>query len=125
MRKLDLKNMSLNDRVKYLNTMIEDRLILQAFEKFYAEDVIIQNNDNEPIKGKDRCRKLQEDFVTGLIDYQNAKVVNSLISEKISVIEWELEFTHEKYGHQSMSILTVQCWNNEGEIFNEKYYYSK
>nr|WP_321410517.1 hypothetical protein [uncultured Carboxylicivirga sp.] len=125
MRKLDLKNMSLNDRVKYLTTMIEDRMILQAFEKFYAEDVTIQSIEKGPINGKDRCRKLQEDFVTGLIDYKKAKVVNSIISENKSMVEWELEYTHEKYGHQTMSILTVQCWNNDGEIINEKYYYSK
>ncbi|MBS2097554.1 SnoaL-like domain-containing protein [Carboxylicivirga linearis] len=125
MLKLDLKNMAIDERVKRLNTMIEERQILQAFEKFYAEDVTLQDNENDPLIGKDICRKKQEEFVTGILDYKKAKARNTLISNNISVVEWDMDYTHEEWGHRSLKMITVQRWNTEGEIINEKYYYNR
>ena len=125
MQKLDLKNMAMDERLNRLNTMIEERQILQAFEKFYAEDVTLQDNENEPLIGKDICRKKQEEFVTGILDYKKAKARNTLISNNISVVEWDMDYTHEEWGHRSIQMITVQRWNKEGEIINEKYYYNR
>nr|WP_319398188.1 hypothetical protein [uncultured Carboxylicivirga sp.] len=122
MQKLDLKNMTLTERIKFLTAMIEDRLILQAFEKFYAEEVIMHENQNKCIEGKDNCRKRQEEFVLGLIDYKNTAISNVIICEDKSAVVWDIDFTHETYGHQSLQVKVIQHWNSDGEIISEEYF---
>lgn len=124
MEKLDLKKLTLQERVNKLNTMILQGKILEAFEKFYAESIVMQENENEPTIGKDACRKSEESFVTNLTEFRNATVKNVLLSDNISVIEWDFDFTHAEWGVRKYTQVAVQRWNNDGEIINEKFYYN-
>jgi hypothetical protein len=45
-----------------LNQMILKGQILDGFEKFYAEDVVRQENLTTPRVGKDANRKAEQDF---------------------------------------------------------------
>ena len=54
---------TLEANVTELNSLIQQGKILEAFEKFYAPEVIMQENENEPSVGKDACRSNEEAFV--------------------------------------------------------------
>ena len=45
------ENKTLEESVKELNQMIQKGEILPAFDKFYAEDVVMQENENDPTSG--------------------------------------------------------------------------
>lgn len=124
MEKLNLKKLTLKERVDKLNEMILQGQILEAFEKFYAEDVVMQENENELTIGKDACRKSEESFVTNLTEFRNATIKNILLSDNISVVEWDFDYTHAEWGNRNYTQLAVQRWNNEGKIINEKFYYN-
>lgn len=55
---------SIKDKVNELNHMIIEGKILDAFDKFYAPNVVMADNDNPPREGKVACRKFEEDFVS-------------------------------------------------------------
>ena len=49
--------MDLKENVNDLLRLISQGKMLDAFEKYYANDVIMQENDEEPRVGKDINRK--------------------------------------------------------------------
>lgn len=124
MEKLDLIKLTLQEKVDKLNEMILQGKTLEAFEKFYAEDVVMQENEDELTVGKDACRKNEEAFVSNITEFRNATVESVLISDNISVVEWDFDYTHAEWGDRKYTQVAVQRWNNDGEIINEKFYYN-
>ena len=119
-----IEKVSIKDRVEELNTMILAGEVLPAFEKFYASSVTMQENENDPIVGKDACRKNEHAFVGGITDFRGAAIKNVLVSDGISITEWDFDFTHKDWGDRTYTQVSVQRWNDEGQIINEKFYYN-
>lgn len=109
--------------VDQLNQMILEGKILDAFEKFYADDVVMQDNDYPIREGKDVNRQYEEAFVNGLTEFRGAKVLNTLISDGIAVVEWWFDYTHKDFGVRNYRQVCVQRWKN-GKIAEEKFYYN-
>ncbi|HQX72457.1 MAG TPA: nuclear transport factor 2 family protein [Chitinophagaceae bacterium] len=113
----------LRTNVDQLNQMILEGKILEAFDKFYADDVVMQDNDYPARSGKEINRQYEEAFVNGLTEFRGAKVVNTLISDDLSVVEWWFDYTHKDYGVRNYTQLAVQRWKG-GKIAEEKFYYN-
>ncbi|MCK3685097.1 hypothetical protein [Maribellus sp. YY47] len=122
MQKIDPKKLSLQERVAKLNDMILHGYILEAFEKFYADDIIRQENNKAAIVGKNACRLQEEKLVTGITEVRTARLKNVIITDKISVVEWEFDYTHEEWGNCKYSHFAAQQWNCDGQIVNEIIY---
>jgi hypothetical protein len=114
---------TLKENVATLNQMILEGKILEAFEKFYADGVVMQDNDYPVRVGKDVNRQYEEAFVGGLTAFRGAKVLNTIISDDIAVVEWWMDFTHKDYGDRNYTQVAVQRWKN-GQIVEEKFYYN-
>ena len=106
-----------------LNQMVLEGKILEAFEKFYSEDVVMQDNDYPARVGKDINRQAEETFVNGLTEFRGANVLNTLVSDDLAVTEWWFDYTHKDYGTRNYRQLAVQRWKN-GKIIEEKFYYN-
>lgn len=113
----------LRTNVDQLNQMILEGKILDAFDKFYAEEVVMQDNNYPAREGKDLNRQYEEAFVGGLTEFRGAKVVNTMISDDLAVTEWWFDYTHKDYGVRNYTQLAVQRWKN-GQIVEEKFYYN-
>ena len=109
--------------VDELNQMVMEGKVLDAFEKFYADDVVMQDNDYPQRVGKEVNRQYEETFVNGLTEFRGAKVVNTVISDGIAAVEWWYDYTHKDYGTRNYTQLSVQRWKN-GKIVEEKFYYN-
>ena len=72
---------------------------------------------------KTQNRQFEETFVTGLTEFRRAKVVNTIISDGIAVVDWWFDYTHKDYGVRNYSQVSVQRWKN-GQIVEEKFYYN-
>src|SRR5688572_30589388 len=91
----------LKQSVDELNRMILEGKVLEAFEKFYADDVVMQDNNNPARTGKAENRKYEEAFVGGLTEFRGARVLNTIISDGIAVVETWMDFTHKDYGDRN------------------------
>lgn len=109
--------------VDQLNQMVMEGKVLEAFEKFYGDDVVMQDNDYPVRVGKDVNRQYEEGFVNGLTEFRSAKVLNTLVSDGIVATEWWYDFTHKDYGTRAYKQLSVQRWK-DGKIVEEKFYYN-
>jgi SnoaL-like domain len=113
----------LRTSVDQLNQMILEGKTMEAFEKFYAEDVVMQDNDYPQRVGKEVNRQYEADFVNGITEFRGAKVVNTIISDGIAVVEMWMDFTHKDYGVRNYTQVSLQRWKN-GHIVEEKFYYN-
>lgn len=125
MQKLDLKKLSLKERIKALNNMILSGHSLEAFEKFYAEEIVMQENEDAPTVGKAANRIREEEVAENIVEFRHAEVKNIIVSDNITVVEWDYDFTHKEWGDRKFTQVSVQRWNNEGQIVNEKFYYNR
>ena len=113
----------LRTQVDQLNQMVLEGKILDAFEKFYDDTVVMQDNDYPARVGKDVNRQHEEAFVGGLTEFRGAKILNTLVSDDLAVTEWWFDYTHKDYGVRTYRQLAVQRWKN-GKIVEEKFYYN-
>lgn len=105
-----------------LNKAILGGDILNAFEKFYATDVIMQENDSEPFVGKDVNRKREQDFVNSVEQFHGAKLLGEAVNGDLSYSEWEYDVTFKGGKRTKMQQVAARHWKN-GQVATERFYY--
>lgn len=95
---------------------------LEAFEKFYADEVVMQENDHEPTIGKSANRKREEEFFSSLIDFRSAKVLGVTEGEDLTTVTWSYDYTHKDWGVRKYTQVSVQHWKND-KIVKEQFFY--
>lgn len=106
-----------------LNDLILQGKLLEAFDKYYHDDVVIHESENLFTLGKSTSRKRIEAFFLLIIEFRLAKPLNVTIGEGISMVEWYFDYTHESLGVQNYTQISVQEWK-EGLIIRERNYYN-
>ncbi len=113
----------LRTNVDQLNQMVLEGKILDAFDKFYAPDIKMQDNDYPVRDGFDTNREYEVAFVGGLTEFRGAKVLNTIISDDVAATEWWFDYTHKDYGVRNYKQVSIQRWKN-GKVVEEKFYYN-
>jgi ketosteroid isomerase-like protein len=109
---------------KQLNDQVLAGDILGAFDRFYADNVVMQENSETPIAGKAANRKREEDFLASVEQIHGAKVASSAVNGDVSFSEWEFDATYKGGVRVKLAQVAVRRWKN-GQIINERFYYSK
>jgi hypothetical protein len=112
------------DLDKQLNETILKGDILGAFDKFYAENVVMQENSAEPTAGKAANRKREEDFLASIEAFHGAALLSSAVNGDVSFGEWEFDATYKGAGRFKLTQTSVRRWKN-GQVVHERFYYSK
>ena len=63
---------TVRENVEALNQMILQGEMLDAFDKYYADEVVMQENVNDPVSGKSANRVNEEGFVSGITAFRGA-----------------------------------------------------
>ena len=115
---------SIKKNVEDLNQMILEGKILEAFDKYYDDNVIMQDNFTEKREGKKACRQFEEAFVENLIEFRGGEVKNVLVSENAgtAAVEWHFDYSHKQWGERNYTQVAVQKWEN-GKIISEQFLY--
>jgi len=105
-----------------LNQAILSGDILNAFEKFYANDVVMQENDSAPLAGKDVNRKREQEFVNSVQQFHGAKLLGAAVNGDVSFSEWEYDVTFKNGTRTKMQQVASRRWKN-GQVAHERFYY--
>jgi SnoaL-like domain len=114
--------MSILENVTDLNAMIMAGDILGAFDKYYADDVQMRENDQEPRVGKAACRAYEEYFVANLQGFHGAEIRAVAIGEGVSMVNMWMDITFQNQ-RMSRNQVAVQHWK-DGKIVNEQFFYA-
>lgn len=109
--------------VNELNGMILQGQVMDAFEKFYAENVSMSDNNQNPMIGKDANRERELAFVNGVSEWLGAEVLAVTATGDVTMVEWMFHYKHKEWGEKKYYQVAVQRWEN-GKIIDERFYFS-
>ncbi len=107
-----------------LNQAILTGKALEAFEQYYAEDVVMQENSDEPRTGKDANRKAEVEFFSSLAEFHEGKLVSSAVNGHVTFGEWFMDVTFKNGFRLKLAQVAVRRWE-DGKIVHERFYYHK
>ena len=113
---------NLLEKINELNNMILQGKALEAFDKYYHEDITMQENSNPPRKGKVANRQHEEAFFGAITEFRGAQPLKVTAGENTTMVEWYFDFTHKDWGIKKYNQVAVQEWK-DGLIINERFYY--
>ncbi len=105
-----------------LNAMILNGQALEAFEKYYDESIIMQENDSPPTIGKDANRVREWKFMDAITEFRGAQVLSTGVNEQTTFSHWKFDFTHKEWGERNYRQVAVRTWK-DGKIINEVFHY--
>ena len=111
---------SLLENITTLNDMVLQGQALEAFEHFYAEEVVMQENEMEPTVGKTANRLREQEFLDNITEFRSARPLKVTIGQDITMVEWQYDYTHQEWGIRNYTQISVQEWEN-GQIVREKF----
>ena len=122
---IQFKIIQLKNNVDKLNALIREGKIMEAFEKYYGDEVIIQVNGNPPITGKDQNRKREMIFLQE-IEKLNSAEINAVTfggtDDNVSMTEWAINIENKAGEQKTIYRVNVQHWK-EDKVINEKLYF--
>ena len=80
-----------------LNQDILSGKVMEAFEQYYADDVVMQENSYEPRKGKGINRKFEMDFFASVEEFHGSKLLASALNGDVSFSQWEFDITFKQF----------------------------
>ncbi len=106
-----------------LNTMVTEGRLLAAFEKYYHDEVAMQENNLPPTVSKTANRQRELAFLGNVTDFRSAEVKGLAVGENISYVTWQYDYTHKEWGVRQYQQVSVQQWQ-DGKIIHEQFIYS-
>lgn len=109
---------------KDVNDKILSGKAMEAFEQYYADDVVMQENSDPPFVGKDVNRKREIEFFGSVAEFHGAKVLASASTDDTSFSQWWMDVTMMNGPRVKMEQVAVRKWKN-GKIVHERFYYNR
>jgi len=113
---------TLLEKISDLNDLVLQGKPLVAFEKYYHDDVVMQENENVPTIGKEANRKREEEFFASVTEFRGARPLKVSVGEGITMVQWSYDYTHRDWGVRKYTQISVQEWK-DGKILKEQFFY--
>ena len=110
------------ERVQGLVNAITEGRILEAFEEYYADSVVMQENSKPATEGKAANRIREEQFVGSVKEIFENKALAVVVDGNHSALEWLLEFRNTDGMRLRIAQVAVQTWEGD-HIVAERFYY--
>jgi hypothetical protein len=114
---------TLLEKISDLNDLLLQGKAMEAFEKYYHEEVLMQENENPPTLGKEANRKREEAFYASITHFRGAKPLKVAVGEGVTMVQWHYDYTHKDWGVRNYIQVSVQEWK-DGKIVKEQFFYS-
>jgi len=115
----------LKDIVDKLNKLLKEGKILEAFEKYYDEKIVVQVNGNPPMFGREANRKREMIFLQEIEKLNSAEIKSVAFGGRdnnISMTEWAINIENKEGKKKVIYRVNVQQWE-DNKIINEKLYF--
>lgn len=111
------------EHAKELYKQVGNGEILEAFEKNYAENIVMEEPRGKR-EGKNACREYEKQFVDSVKEFHGMTIKSMPEdSEESKVfIEIEMDITFKNDERVLMEQVAVQKWENN-QIIHERFYY--
>lgn len=119
-----MTNAVVENSVKDLITHIQQGKFMEAFEKYYDENVVMQENEQPPMIGKEANRHREVEFISNTTGFENGKVEAIATGGDVAMIVWHYNYKHKEWGTKNYKQVSVQTWK-DGKIVKEQFFYGQ
>jgi hypothetical protein len=117
-----LTNPTIASRVVDLQEYIGGGRILEAMNEFYAENVSMQENTDDPIVGRAKNIEREREFLANVKEFKGYTVVSLSVGPETSAVESVLEFIDVDDKPVRLEQVAIQKWQGD-RIVSERFYY--
>ena len=113
------------DKIKAVYEMIYSGQILDAFEKYYHEEVVMQEATGAVREGKEANRAYEQQFVDSVQEIHNGGIdgITSNEEDGVTMVESWMDVTFKDGNRVKLEQVAVQRW--EGDfVIHERFYYN-
>lgn len=113
---------TLKEKISHLNQLVLEGKALDAFEMYYDDEIVMQENAAEPTVGKDANRQREIEFFGSITEFRGASVDHIAVGEDVTMVVWNYDYTHKDWGVRNYRQVSVQNWK-DGKIVKEQFFY--
>jgi predicted DNA-binding protein YlxM (UPF0122 family) len=116
--------MTYTEKVKDLYQLINTGRMMEGFEKYYHQNVVMQEVGDEPRIGKDVNREYEIAFMGMIKDFHGAGVlaITANEAEQKTMVESWMDFTFQNGTRMKSQQVAVQTWEGN-QIVTETFYH--
>jgi len=114
--------MDLKTRENDLNEKILSGAALDAFERYYADGVVMHEGNEQSFEGKAENRDREKDFFSKVEKLNTLELRAVAYGDGVTISEWHYDFVHTDWGHQRFDQIAVRRWSNDGQVVEECFY---
>ena len=113
------------EKISECHKMVGEGQMLEAFEKFYHDDVVMVEATGEVREGKDANREFEKQWMGGIKEMHGGgvKSINANEEAGTSSVESWVDLTFQDGNRMKMEEVAVQKWQ-DGKIIHERFYYN-
>ena len=113
------------ERAVDIYTMMSQGQMLGAFDKYYHDDVVVQEATGEVREGKAVNRTFEEQWLASIQEFHGggATVITANEKEKVTMVEAWVDVTFKDGNRMKMEEVAVQKWVGD-QIIHERFYYN-
>ncbi len=114
--------MSIHQNVQAVIDGIVAGTILETFDTYYADDVVMSENLQDERVGKPTNREYEIKFLDNVQEFHGAKVGRVIVEGDHAAVEWSFDITFKDGNRVQMQQVAVQTWK-DGKIVREDFYH--
>ena len=118
-----MTRLEIETALKDLNNLVLNGKAMEAFEKYYHDDVAMQENHLQPTFSKATNREREIQFFSDITEFRSAEVKGLAVGDDVSYVTWHYDYTHREWGVRDYTQVSVQRWK-DGKIIHEQFIYS-
>jgi ketosteroid isomerase-like protein len=119
-REVNAMSLSLEERVIQLTGLIEKGKFLEAIEEFYAQDAVMQDNEDPPRVGLANILAHERKVMAAFTMHVN-RADSFLVDGDRAAIKWIYEYTDARGRRHRLNEVAYQEWR-DGKIVRERFY---
>ncbi len=107
-----------------LYQLINTGKLMDGFEKYYHQNVVLQEIGEAPREGKEVNREYEQNFLASIKEFHGAGVLSITANEgeNKSMVESWMDVTFQNDFRLKMQQVAVQTWDGD-QIINETFYH--
>lgn len=116
--------MSVKEKIEDIYNHVQNGTAMDAFEKYYANDVVMILEDGTEVKGKDANRNRENEFFGSVESFNGMEVVAITANEEeeTTAVESWMDVTFKGAdGPMKIEQVATQKWE-DGKIVKERFY---
>ena len=117
-----MSTVHLQQRLQDLHNYIRQGKIIEALNKFYDTDTVMQENAHPPTKGLAANIEREKQFMSGVKEWKGFNVRASGVGDNVTFYEATTDFLTTTGQYMHLEQVSVATWKN-GKIVHERFYY--